>query len=82
MITLLANWRLFAAVGLIGIGWYGHTVWDGYHSQNAEIKAVDSLGKGEASILDFNQKIFKDKASEKDNCLERPLSAATRQLLQ
>lgn len=81
MPLLLANWRIIAAVGLVWAGWYSHSVWDGYNAQKTEIKAVDSLGKGEAAVVDFNSALDKVKTSDKTNCANQSHGAAIGKLL-
>lgn len=70
---LLNNWRILAAIGLIYAGWYSHAVWDGYHAEKLENKAIVNLGKGEANIVTFNQKFNKEKSFVKDDCINKPI---------
>lgn len=75
------NWLIFAAIAMFYAGWHGHTWYDGYIANKIEIKAVDSLGKGEAKIIDINQKINKEKSVVKDSCLSKPIPTNISRLL-
>lgn len=77
MIWLLSNWKVIAVIGAIigvfGAGWHSNTVWQAYHAQKDEIKAIASLGKGQGEIVKFNSALDKEKANVKDNCVEQPI---------
>lgn len=78
---IISNWRLFALIAALGAGWYAHSIWDGYRAEKTENKAVDSLGKGEAAIIDFNSALDKVKSNDKTNCANQPHGAAVGKLL-
>lgn len=85
MPLLLANWKLIALLGAITAtffaGWHSHTWYDGYNAQKIEIKAVDSLGKGEMAVIDFNSAIDKAKVNAKDDCINRDMPVSFLRLL-
>lgn len=86
MIFFLTYWKPIVFITLIiacfTAGWHSHSWYDAYHSQKAENKAIDSLGKGEAAIIDVNQKIHRVLSNEKDDCANQSIPARLRKLLQ
>lgn len=82
---VLANWKIIAVAGAFlstfYAGWHSHSWYDAYHTQKAEIKAIDSLGKGESAIVKFNGDLDKAKSNAKDDCIDRPIPAGVVGLL-
>lgn len=77
---LLMNWKILAIVGAFTVtfyaGWHGHSWYDAYHLKSAEEKAITKLGEGSANIIDFNQKLDKEVAHAKDDCVNHPHPAS------
>ncbi len=82
---LLANWKIIAVIaGIVGVfsaGWHSNTVWQAYHTQKDEIKAIDNLGKGQAEIVKFNSALDKEITHDKNPCVSQSIPAGTLKLL-
>lgn len=79
------NWKLLAISGAFAAiffaGWHGHTWYDAYHLKSAEEKAIEKLGEGSSKIIEFNQKLDKEVANAKDDCVNRPMPDGVRLLI-
>jgi hypothetical protein len=70
-----------AAAAIFFAGWHLHSWYDGYKKANTETAAIKNLGEGEGKIITFNQDFDKEKASDKDLCVDKPHPAYIGKLL-
>lgn len=80
MTWILGNIKLIgilsAIIGLLGIGWHSHTIWDGYKARNALETAVVKARAGETKIIHDTQVITKVIHDSKNVCADQPMPDA------
>lgn len=80
---LISNYKIVSiGAGIIAVffaGWHYHSLYDAYHVQKDEIKAITDLGKGAKNIIEDTQKIHRVLINE--NCSNTAHSTALGSML-